>query len=280
MKGDDRGRAFRKVSRSAQATAGKQELYRRVVGSGSYPVQVVWAAQDPAMPISTYGEKARAAAGPGGHRPHTRQALPARGPGAGHRHPGGIHRARGKGELISAWLRMSRVSANHPMPTSPSAGIVAVEREAAVRSIRWSWLSRRAGRAGGRRCWSSTSWTWRVTQSRERRVRAMGQCPLIRASVRSLSCSTSIVTVVTPRAWAPAISARTSAEPTPWPCQASATTTPTSAVLAPAGPGLVHRHAVPDDDAAAGGEQGIGGAVAAAQKAEQGRPGRDRGEEP
>ena len=38
MKGNDRGRAFLKVSRSAQATAGKQELYRRVVGSRSYPV--------------------------------------------------------------------------------------------------------------------------------------------------------------------------------------------------------------------------------------------------
>ena len=57
MKGDDRGRAFRKVSRSAQATAGKQELYRQVVGSRSYPVQIVWAAQDPAMPVGTYGEK-------------------------------------------------------------------------------------------------------------------------------------------------------------------------------------------------------------------------------
>jgi haloalkane dehalogenase len=81
MKGDDRGRAFRQVSRSAQATAGKQELYRRVVGSGRYPVQVVWAAQDPAMPISTYGEKARAAAGltvidriPGKHFPQEDQA--------------------------------------------------------------------------------------------------------------------------------------------------------------------------------------------------------------
>ena len=63
MKGNDRGRAFLKVSRSFQATAGKQELYRRVVGSRSYPVQVVWAAQDRAMPAGTYGEKARAAAG-------------------------------------------------------------------------------------------------------------------------------------------------------------------------------------------------------------------------
>src|SRR5579863_7925839 len=81
MKGDDRGRAFLKVSRSAETTAGKQELYRRVAGRRSYPVQVVWAAQDPAMPISTYGEKARAAAGltvidriPGKHFPQEDQA--------------------------------------------------------------------------------------------------------------------------------------------------------------------------------------------------------------
>jgi haloalkane dehalogenase len=81
MKGDDRGRAFLKVSRRAQATAGKQELYRRVAGSGSYPVQVVWAVQDPAMPAATYGEKARAAAGltvidriPGKHFPQEDQA--------------------------------------------------------------------------------------------------------------------------------------------------------------------------------------------------------------
>jgi haloalkane dehalogenase len=81
MKGDDRGRAFRKVSRRAEATAGKQELYRQVVGSRSYPVQVVWAAQDPAMPIGTYGERARAAAGlarieriPGKHFPQEDQA--------------------------------------------------------------------------------------------------------------------------------------------------------------------------------------------------------------
>jgi haloalkane dehalogenase len=63
MKGDDRGRAFRKVSRSAQAAAEKQELYRQVVGSRSYPARVAWAAQDPAMPAGTYGEKARGAAG-------------------------------------------------------------------------------------------------------------------------------------------------------------------------------------------------------------------------
>jgi haloalkane dehalogenase len=81
MKGDDRGRAFLKVSRSAQTTPEKQELYRRVVGSRSYPVHVLWAAQDPAMPVGTYGEKARAAAGlpaidriPGRHFPQEDQA--------------------------------------------------------------------------------------------------------------------------------------------------------------------------------------------------------------
>ena len=83
MKGDDRGRAFLKVSRSARATAEKQELYRQVARSRSYPVQVVWAAQDPAMPADTYGEKARAAAGlaaidriPGKHFPQEDQAAP------------------------------------------------------------------------------------------------------------------------------------------------------------------------------------------------------------
>ena len=81
MKGDDRGRAFLKVSRSAQATAEKQGLDRQVVGSRSYPVQVVWATEDPAMPVGTYGEKARAAAGlaavdriPGKHFPQEDQA--------------------------------------------------------------------------------------------------------------------------------------------------------------------------------------------------------------
>jgi pimeloyl-ACP methyl ester carboxylesterase len=81
MKGNDRGRAFLKVSRSAQATAGKQDLYRRVVAGGRYPVQVVWAGQDPAMPADTYGERARAAAGlpavdtiPGKHFPQEDQA--------------------------------------------------------------------------------------------------------------------------------------------------------------------------------------------------------------
>ena len=81
MKGDDRGRAFLQVSRSAQTTADKQAMYRAVVGSTAYPVQIVWGAQDPAMPVGTYGERARAAAGlttidriPGKHFPQEDQA--------------------------------------------------------------------------------------------------------------------------------------------------------------------------------------------------------------
>lgn len=81
MKGDDRGHAFLKASRSAETTAPKQEMYRRVVGSASYPVQIVWGAQDPAMPIAKYGEAARVAAGiaditrlPGKHFPQEDQA--------------------------------------------------------------------------------------------------------------------------------------------------------------------------------------------------------------
>jgi pimeloyl-ACP methyl ester carboxylesterase len=81
MRGNDRGRAFLKVSRSAQATTGKQDLYRRVAAGGPYPVQVIWAGQDPAMPAGSYGERARAAAGlpaldtiPGKHFPQEDQA--------------------------------------------------------------------------------------------------------------------------------------------------------------------------------------------------------------
>jgi len=76
-----------------------------------------------------------------------------------------------------------------------------------------------------------------VVQSRERRGRASGQCRFIIAMTWSLPCMTSIVTDVTPRTWAPAIKARTSAEPTPRRCQTSATTTPMSVVRDPPGPG-------------------------------------------
>jgi pimeloyl-ACP methyl ester carboxylesterase len=65
MRGQDRGRAFLRVMRSSERTPEKQALYRSVVGDVSYPVQVVWAKDDPALRLNVYGEKARVAAGLG-----------------------------------------------------------------------------------------------------------------------------------------------------------------------------------------------------------------------
>jgi hypothetical protein len=100
-----------------------------------------------------------------------------------------------------------------------------------------------------------------------------------------------MVIAVTPRAWALLTSARISAEPTPRPCQPSATTTPMSAVAPPAraaGGSTVgalrwHGHGVPDDHTVPDRDKHLGPgrpAAAAGQPAEH-RPGRDhRGEEP
>jgi pimeloyl-ACP methyl ester carboxylesterase len=62
MKHGDGGRAFLRVMRSTERTPEKQALYRSVAGSGRYPVQVVWAADDPALRLDSYGEQARQAA--------------------------------------------------------------------------------------------------------------------------------------------------------------------------------------------------------------------------
>jgi len=76
MRGEDGGRSFLRVVRSSEPTHEKEALYRSTVRDVPYPVQVVWAADDPAMKTSTYGEKARKAVGlskielmPGKHFP-------------------------------------------------------------------------------------------------------------------------------------------------------------------------------------------------------------------
>jgi haloalkane dehalogenase len=81
MRGSDGGKGFLRTSRGAQCTAEKQALYRRVVSNPGYPVTVIWAKDDPAMPLSKYGEQAREAAGlasiisiPGKHFPQEDQA--------------------------------------------------------------------------------------------------------------------------------------------------------------------------------------------------------------
>jgi haloalkane dehalogenase len=63
MKGDDGGRSFLKIMRSTERTPEKQALYRSAVRDVPYPVQIVWAKDDPALKLAVYGEKARAAAG-------------------------------------------------------------------------------------------------------------------------------------------------------------------------------------------------------------------------
>ena len=80
MRGDDGGRAFLRVMRSGETTQEKEALYHSTVRDVAYPVQVVWAADDPAMKLSVYGEKARQAVGlakieliPGKHFPQEDQ---------------------------------------------------------------------------------------------------------------------------------------------------------------------------------------------------------------
>jgi haloalkane dehalogenase len=81
IKGPDNGRAFLEIMRSSERTPAKQARYRAAVRDVPYPVQAVWAADDPTMTLAVYGEKARAAAGlpdvhtvPGKHFPQEDQA--------------------------------------------------------------------------------------------------------------------------------------------------------------------------------------------------------------
>ncbi len=63
LKREDRGRAFLKIMRGFERTAVKRDLYRSVLASDRYPVQVVWGTRDPALKVDTHGEAARRAAG-------------------------------------------------------------------------------------------------------------------------------------------------------------------------------------------------------------------------
>ena len=60
--GDDSGRAFLQIMRSFERTTEKRRRYEAVVGSGSYPVGLLWGSNDPALPLRTYGVQARLAA--------------------------------------------------------------------------------------------------------------------------------------------------------------------------------------------------------------------------
>lgn len=68
LKREDGGRAFLRIMRGFERTATKERLYRSVVGSARYPVQVVWGADDPALKVGVHGKAAASAAGVELHR--------------------------------------------------------------------------------------------------------------------------------------------------------------------------------------------------------------------
>lgn len=63
LKLEDGGRAFLRIMRGFERTAVKRDLYRAVLASDRYPVQVVWGTRDPALKVDIHGEAARRAAG-------------------------------------------------------------------------------------------------------------------------------------------------------------------------------------------------------------------------
>lgn len=59
----DHGRAFLRIMRGFERTAGKQRLYENVLRDARYPIQAVWGAKDPALKLSVQGDDVRRAAG-------------------------------------------------------------------------------------------------------------------------------------------------------------------------------------------------------------------------
>jgi pimeloyl-ACP methyl ester carboxylesterase len=63
LKRGDGGKAFLKIVRGFERTREKRDLYVGALNGVPYPVQVVWGADDPALPLERQGEEARRAAG-------------------------------------------------------------------------------------------------------------------------------------------------------------------------------------------------------------------------
>ena len=63
LKREDGGRAFLRIMRGFERTRAKQDLYVSTLRDASFPVQVVWGADDPAFPLAKHGEAARRSAG-------------------------------------------------------------------------------------------------------------------------------------------------------------------------------------------------------------------------
>lgn len=63
LRATDGGRAFLQIMRGFERTREKRGLYRSVLRSRAYPVQIVWGANDPGLTLSEHSELARRAAG-------------------------------------------------------------------------------------------------------------------------------------------------------------------------------------------------------------------------
>jgi pimeloyl-ACP methyl ester carboxylesterase len=63
LKHGDGGKAFLRIMRGFELTAQKRHLYEGVVGDARYPVQIVWGAHDPALPLAVHGRQAVRATG-------------------------------------------------------------------------------------------------------------------------------------------------------------------------------------------------------------------------
>lgn len=55
LKRDDRGAAFLKIMRGFELTAAKRDLYHGVLGSGAFPIQIIWGEHDPALTLAKHG---------------------------------------------------------------------------------------------------------------------------------------------------------------------------------------------------------------------------------
>jgi haloalkane dehalogenase len=63
LKREDGGRAFLKIMRGFERTTDKRRVYEGTLRDVTYPVQIVWGANDPALKLAVHGELARRAAG-------------------------------------------------------------------------------------------------------------------------------------------------------------------------------------------------------------------------
>lgn len=59
LKLDDGGKAFLEIMRGFEPTAAKERKYVELVGDAGFPVEIVWGANDPALPLKRFGEAAR-----------------------------------------------------------------------------------------------------------------------------------------------------------------------------------------------------------------------------